>query len=189
MNKAKWMFIILSIFISWSISTEIAIAKGNKQQPLQIRFNQPTTLQGAQPWYAGKPSGFSGKVPINYQSASNVDPQWESKTLPIGNGSLGASIFGAIETERISLNEKSLWLGGPNTSKGPAYYWNVNKNSVAVLQQIREAFLKGDDKLADQLTSNNMNGVISYEPQDEDPWRFGTFTTMGELHISSGINP
>lgn len=189
MNKAKWMFIILSIFISWSISTEFAIAKGNKQQPLQIRFNQPTTLQGAQPWYAGKPSGFSGKVPINYQSASNVDPQWESKTLPIGNGSLGASIFGAIETERISLNEKSLWLGGPNTSKGPAYYWNVNKNSVAVLQQIREAFLKGDDKLADQLTSNNMNGVISYEPQDEDPWRFGSFTTMGELHISSGINP
>lgn len=189
MNKAKWMFIILSIFISWSISTEIAIAKGNKQQPLQIRFNQPTTLQGAQPWYAGKPSGFSGKVPINYQSAANVDPQWESKTLPIGNGSLGASIFGAIETERISLNEKSLWLGGSNTSKGPAYYWNVNKNSVAVLQQIREAFLKGDDKLANQLTSNNMNGVISYEPQDEDPWRFGTFTTMGELHISSGINP
>jgi len=189
MNKAKLMFIILFVFMSLGISTEFANAKGIKQQPLQIRFNEPTTLLGAQPWYNGKPGNFSGKVPIGYQPAATIDPYWESKTLPIGNGSLGASVFGAIETERISLNEKTLWLGGPNTSKGPEYYWNVNKNSAAVLQQIREAFLKGDDKLAEQLTSNNMNGVISYEPQDEDPWRFGTYTTMGELHIASAINP
>ena len=189
MNKAKLMFTILLVFMSLSISTGFAIAKGIKQKPLQIRFDKPTTLLGAQPWYAGKPANFSGKVPVGYQPAATIDPYWENKALPIGNGSLGASIFGAIETERISLNEKTLWLGGPNTAKGPNYYWNINKNSVAVLQQIREAFLKGDDKLAEQLTSNNMNGVISYEPQDEDPWRFGTFTTMGELHIASGINP
>ena len=156
MNKAKLMFIILFVFMSLGISTEFANAKGIKQQPLQIRFNEPTTLLGAQPWYNGKPGNFSGKVPIGYQPAATIDPYWESKTLPIGNGSLGASVFGAIETERISLNEKTLWLGGPNTSKGPEYYWNVNKNSAAVLQQIREAFLKGDDKLAEQLTSNNM---------------------------------
>ena len=98
------------------------------QQPLmQVRFNTPTTLQGAQPWYYGKPAGYDGKVNIGFKAASQIDPQWENASLPIGNGNIGASVFGAVETERISLNEKTLWLGGPNTSKGTAYYWNVNK--------------------------------------------------------------
>ena len=166
-------------------------ANGNKaangNEPLYVKFAEPTTLKGALPWYHGKPEGFSGKVPIGYGNAASIDPYWENASLPIGNGNLGASVFGAIATERISLNEKTLWLGGPNTRKGPAYYWNVNKASAHLLPEIREAFARGDRQKAAQLTSNNMNGVISYEPQDEDPFRFGTFTTLGELHIATGL--
>lgn len=159
------------------------------QAPLEIRFDQPTTLKGALPWYYGKPPGYDGKVPIGYRNAANIDPYWEQASLPVGNGMMGASIFGAIATERISLNEKLLWLGGPNTKKGAAYYWNVNKASAGKVKEIREAFARGDHRLASQLTSQNMNGVISYEPQDEKPFRFGTFTTLGELHIATGIDP
>lgn len=36
---------------------------------------------------------------------------WEKEALPIGNGRLGAMIFGAVERERIQFNEDSLWIG------------------------------------------------------------------------------
>jgi alpha-L-fucosidase 2 len=37
--------------------------------------------------------------------------RWGEETLPIGNGRLGAMIFGGIACERIQFNEESLWLG------------------------------------------------------------------------------
>lgn len=158
------------------------------QPPLQIRFNTPTTLLGACPWYYGRPADYRGKVPIGFTDAAKADPYYETASLPLGNGNVGASIFGSITTERVSLNEISLWLGGPNTKQGPAHYWNVNKQSAHVLPLIREAFLRGDYRLADSLTSNNMNGLFSYWPANEPTWRFGNYTTLGELHINTGID-
>ncbi|MFW5542677.1 MAG: glycosyl hydrolase family 95 catalytic domain-containing protein [Prevotella sp.] len=158
------------------------------QPPLQIRFNTPTTLLGACPWYYGRPEGYTGKVPIGFTDAAKADPYYETASLPIGNGSLGASIFGSITTERVSLNEISLWLGGPNTKQGPAHYWDVNKQSAHIVPLIREAFLRGDYRLADSLTSCNMNGLFSYSPDNEPTWRFGNYTTLGELHIQTGID-
>lgn len=158
------------------------------QPPLQIRFNTPTTLLGACPWYYGRPADYRDKVPIGFTDAAKADPYYETASLPLGNGNVGASIFGSITTERVSLNEISLWLGGPNTKQGPAHYWNVNKQSAHVLPLIREAFLRGDYRLADSLTSNNMNGLFSYWPANEPTWRFGNYTTLGELHINTGID-
>ncbi len=74
------------------------------------------------------------------------DANWESQSLPIGNGSIGANIMGSIEAERITFNEKTLWRGGPNTSRGADAYWNVNKQSAHVLKEIRQAFTDGDQK-------------------------------------------
>ena len=36
-----------------------------------------------------------------------------NQALPVGNGRLGAMIFGGGERERIQLNEETLWSGGP----------------------------------------------------------------------------
>ena len=52
--------------------------------------------------------------------------------------------WGSVEAERIMFNEKTLWRGGPNTAKGADYYWNVNKQSAHVLDEIRKAFAEGD---------------------------------------------
>ncbi|MFJ2030262.1 glycosyl hydrolase family 95 catalytic domain-containing protein [Streptosporangium sp. NPDC087985] len=41
---------------------------------------------------------------------------WETQALPIGNGALGAMVFGGVASERIQFNEKSLWTGGPGSS-------------------------------------------------------------------------
>ena len=71
--------------------------------------------------------GFTGKA---FGKVSFADKSWESNSLPIGNGSLGGNILGSVAAERITLNEKTLWRGGPNTEKGADYYWNVNKESA-----------------------------------------------------------
>ncbi|MFG1943907.1 glycoside hydrolase N-terminal domain-containing protein [Nonomuraea sp. NPDC048826] len=39
--------------------------------------------------------------------------EWETQALPIGNGPLGAMVFGGVAAERIQFNEKTLWTGGP----------------------------------------------------------------------------
>ena len=47
---------------------------------------------------------------------------WERFSLPIGNSSIGASVFGRVGTERVQLNEKSLWAGGPTGASGSRPY-------------------------------------------------------------------
>lgn len=116
------------------------------------------------------------------------DKYWEYTTLPIGNGSIGANIYGSIKTERITFNEKTLWRGGPNTSKGASYYWNVNKESAHVLDDIRKAFEDGDTDTATRLTQDNFNSGVPYEADGEDQFRFGNFTTCGEFKIETGID-
>ena len=110
------------------------------------------------------------------------DSEWETRSLPIGNGNIGASIFGNIDTECITLNEKSLWLGGPNAKRGPEFYWNSNKDGAKVLKDIRRAFQENDLETAARLTQDNFNGTVPY-----DTVTFGGYTTLGDLRIETGI--
>lgn len=145
-------------------------------QGLAVWFDTPNSLDGRAVWLRASGTG------------ANPDKAWESRSLPIGNGSLGANIMGSISAERITLNEKTLWKGGPNTAKGADYYWNVNKQSAPILKDIRQAFLDGDRKKAAFLTQENFNGLAPYEESAETPFRFGSFTTMGELYIETGLS-
>ena len=96
--------------------------------------------------------------------------------------------MGSIEAERITFNEKTLWRGGPNTAKGADYYWNVNKQSAHILDEIRKAFVEGDQKKAEKLTRENFNSEVPYEFSREKPFRFGNFTTMGEFYVETGLS-
>ncbi|MCB0050978.1 MAG: glycoside hydrolase N-terminal domain-containing protein, partial [Caldilineaceae bacterium] len=42
------------------------------------------------------------------------------EALPVGNGRLGAMVFGGIAQERLQLNEDTLWSGGPRAGDNPA---------------------------------------------------------------------
>lgn len=118
----------------------------------------------------------------------SADWQWENFSLPIGNGSLGANVLGSVSIERLTLNEKSLWRGGPNVSDSASYYWNVNKNSAYLLDSIRKAFVEGDYSTAEKLTKQNFNGYAAYEEYNEKPFRFGSYTTLGEINIYTFLN-
>ena len=47
-----------------------------------------------------------------YKKPANLYYGW-NEALPIGNGRLGAMVFGGVQRERIQLNEDSVWYGGP----------------------------------------------------------------------------
>lgn len=155
-----------------------------------VWFDEPTSLRGSECWWGGHPEKFNkDKKPINAgEGAQNADPEWERRSLPLGNGSIGCNVMGSIATERYTLNEKTLWRGGPNTAKGPADYWDQNKQSAHLLPEIRKAFTEGDYDKAGQLTAQNFNSNVPYESWREPQFRFGSFTTLGEMTLATDIS-
>lgn len=180
--KQSLLLFALAACAQWGYAFEIDYTKG-----LSVWFDTPTNLDKRAVWYGDMWKG-ENKLESAGDTASNPDSGWESQSLPIGNGSLGANIMGSVEAERITFNEKTLWRGGPNTSKGADYYWNVNKQSAHVIDEIRQAFMDGNDEKAAMLTRKNFNSVVPYESWAEKPFRFGNFTTMGEFYIETGLS-
>jgi len=78
--------------------------------------------------------------------------------LPVGNGRLGAMVFGRAQEELIHLNEETLWSGGPANL-------NPNPDAPKYLAQIREALFREDYKTAEELCKK-MQGLYteSYMP-------------------------
>lgn len=155
-----------------------------------IWFDKPNNLDKRAIWFGSRPDLWAGeKYPeLPAGGVTNPDQNWESTSLPIGNGSIGANIMGSIEAERITFNEKTLWRGGPNTSRGAAAYWNINKKSAHYLDSIRQAFINGDEQKADYLTREHFNSTVPYEMERESPSRFGAFSTMGEFYVETGLS-
>ena len=114
--------------------------------------------------------------------------EWESQTLPLGNGNLGINICGGIDEELITFNEKTLWRGGPGAAENPRDYWDADKQSAHLLPEIRQALAAGDYAKAQRLTEKNFNGKIDYQPAEGKPFLFGNYTTAGRFSISSGID-
>ena len=88
--------------------------------------------------------------------------RWEQTCLPIGNSYMGASMFGGIRKERIVLNEKSLWAGGP-CARRPEYYGGNKRDRYRYVKQVRELLQKNDydsvKKLLPELTGDDDFGT------------------------------
>jgi alpha-L-fucosidase 2 len=67
-----------------------------------------------------------------------------TEALPVGNGRLGAMVFGRVQEELIQLNEATLWSGGPADL-------NPNPEAPNYLPQVREALFKGNYKTAQEI--------------------------------------
>ena len=69
---------------------------------------------------------------------------WEN-ALPIGNGSLGAMVYGNVDTETIQLNEHTVWSGSPNRNDNPLV--------LDSLAEIRKLIFDGKQKDAENLAN------------------------------------
>ena len=71
-----------------------------------------------------------------------------SEALPLGNGRIGAMVFGGTEGERLQINESTLWGGGPHNYTNPAAY--------ADLAEIRQLIFAGKVDEAEKLSGSLM---------------------------------
>src|SRR6188508_1602577 len=72
---------------------------------------------------------------------------WEN-ALPIGNGRLGAMIYGNVERETIQLNENTVWSGSPNRNDNP-----LALDSLALIRQL---IYDGKRKEAERVVNNSI---------------------------------
>src|SRR6185437_13300515 len=121
---------------------------------------------------------FLAAIPMGLDAAASVQSSdWReyvlwykqpaaiwTDALPIGNGRLGAMVFGGIKTERLPLNEDTLWSGEPRG-------WN-NPTASAVLPDIRRVVLNDENYHEADALCRKMQGPYneSYQP-------------LGSLHL------
>ncbi len=91
--------------------------------------------------------------------------EWE-EALPVGNGRLGAMVFGKYGEERIQLNEETLWSGGP--------YSTVVKGGGKVLPEIQRLIFEGKPIEAHKLFGRHLMG---------DPVEQMKYQCLANLHL------
>ena len=97
---------------------------------------------------------------------------WEREALPIGNGSLGATVFGGAPSERIQLNEKTLWTGGPGSAEGYDHGdWTAPRPGAlaAVRQRI---------DTAGEVTPEQVAGLLGQPRRG-----YGAYQRLGDIHL------
>lgn len=122
--------------------------------------------------------------------------------LPIGNGRLGAMIFGGVAEDRIQFNEQTLWTGGPRAYE--------RQGAVKYLQPIRQLLFDGKQSEAEALAEKHFMGMKSneitytadsarwvkmmhslYLPRDElyhdDSWKTVTLPTLQGWETTPGF--
>ena len=89
--------------------------------------------------------------------------------LPVGNGRLGAMVFGGVGTERLQLNHIELWSGRP-----------ADHNSLkarAALPEVRQLLFEGDRPAANRLAQADMMTPMPAED-------FGAYQMLGDLSFA-----
>jgi alpha-L-fucosidase 2 len=117
----------------------------------------------AEPQLTGNTSTPSEPLSLWYRQPAT---KWE-EALPVGNGRIGAMVFGHVSNERIQLNEDTLWGGGP--------YDPVNPQAKAALPQVRQLIFDGKYSDAGKL----INSKVISRPSSQMPYE-----TAGDLVLT-----
>jgi len=113
---------------------------------------------------AGRASPPAGTLTLWYRQPAT---KWV-EALPVGNGRLGAMIFGGIRQERIQLNEDSLWSGGPSPDSD-------RPEAPKYRAEVRRLCFEGKYAEADRLAAKELTA----KPKD-----FGSYTTLGDMRLA-----
>lgn len=94
-----------------------------------------------------------------------------NEALPIGNGRLGAMVFGGVGREHIQVNEDSVWYGGPMERNNPS--------TKEKLPQIRELLMQGKIHEAERLCKMAMGGT---------PQGMRVYQTLGDIELTFDLS-
>lgn len=102
--------------------------------------------------------------------------KWTS-ALPIGNGRLGAMVFGGVEKDHLQFNEETLWTGGPRDYN--------RKGAYKYLPEIRNLLFEGRQKEAEELAEKQFMGTKSDEGNREQ-W-FKSVTSLKGISANPAL--
>jgi alpha-L-fucosidase 2 len=99
-----------------------------------------------------------------------------TESLPLGNGRLGAMVFGGVDEERIVLNETGMWSGSPQEADRPDAY--------KTLPRIRELLLAGKNAEAEALMNDTFTcaGLGSARGKAAKA-PYGCYQVLGNLRL------
>ena len=117
----------------------------------------------AEPQLTGNTSAPNEPLSLWYRQPAT---RWE-EALPVGNGRIGAMVFGGANQERLQLNEGTLWAGGP--------YDPVNPDARAALPEVRQLVNDGKYREAARLIS----AKVMAKPLGQMPYQ-----TVGDLLLN-----
>src|SRR5437016_3652859 len=95
-----------------------------------------------------------------------------TESSPMGNGRLGAMMFGGADEERVVLNESSVWSGSRQEADRP----DANK----VLPEIRRLLIEGKNVEAEALVNAN----FTCKGQGSGGGRYGCYQVLGNLYLN-----
>lgn len=98
----------------------------------------------------------------------NVPAKKWVEALPVGNGRLGAMVFGGTKTEHLQLNEESVWSGGPIN--------RANPEALKNLQKVRQLLFEGKYAEGDKLAQEKIMGTRIDQG-------LHTYQTLGDLYL------
>lgn len=98
---------------------------------------------------------------------------WENEALPLGNGKIGAKVFGGVECELISFNEKTLWSGGKDV-QGFNNYGISNPDGGKAFREVQQLLADGKDKKA-------TDAMKKLQGNHEG---FGAYQAFGNLYMN-----
>jgi alpha-L-fucosidase 2 len=117
-------------------------------------------------WLASAANAESSPLPLE-MSFNKPAKDWESESLPIGNGALGANIMGGINLDELQFAEKSLWTGGPKSKQGydfglPPDDQEYPKKLAAIQAKIRTESQLSPEDVA-KVLGREYSGYGSYQ--------------------------
>jgi len=131
-------------------------------------FCLATMMLAALPLFANEPKSIPSETTIWFDApAKNF-----TESSPMGNGRLGAMMFGGVDDERIVLNESSVWSGSSQDADRP--------DACKVLPEIQKLLLEGQNPEAEALVNANF---ICKGPGSSGP-QYGCYQVLGNLHLS-----
>ncbi len=101
--------------------------------------------------------------------------QWEQQCLPIGNGYLGASMFGGVRSERIVFNEKTLWAGGPCENR-PDYCGGNHRDKYQYVRKAQEG-----------LKNGSYDKVLEVLPELTGDGDFGSYLLLCDMNLEFNV--
>ncbi|MGH9239119.1 MAG: glycoside hydrolase family 95 protein [Vicinamibacterales bacterium] len=142
----------------------LVVAAQQPPQPAQLTGAAPPPVSQLSLWYRAPASDRPMDPPG--ASGRGANQEWV-RALPVGNGRLGAMVFGGVVHERLQLNEDTLWAGRP--------YDPVNPDARAALPEVRRLLADRRYREASSLVSEK----VMAKPLAQMPYQ-----TLGDLALT-----